>query len=272
MHSASVDAVDRFCHESRVHAVCERNRLRDVSERDDIVRHLKRIAVFEINLVLGFCDLVVGCFDDEAHIGQRNDDIAADVLGAVGRRQIKVAAVILELEARFAVNHPEEEEFEFGTRIEGVSHILGFFHGFLEDISRVALEGGAVGLIDVADKTGFFDAAVLLPRKQCVCCDIWSQDHIGLFYTREPFYRRSVKGNAVGERFFRLNLRDCDVFDLSLNIGELKADELHVVVFNPFEHVRDLFFGITRLGECFHNNRLRGVLFIDMRIFNILTT
>ena len=89
-----------------MNVACRPLRLRHVlhheAERADVVGGDQRVVVAEIDLVLAGRDLVVRGLDVKAHLLERQDDLAADVLAEIDRRQIEVAARVVRLGRRLA--------------------------------------------------------------------------------------------------------------------------------------------------------------------------
>ncbi len=206
---------------------------------------MEGVAVLEVDLVLTLGDLVVGRLDLEPHLGEREDDLAPEILREIGRRQVEVAAGVLKLRGRSAVEHLEEEELQFRPGVEDIAVFCRVLHRPPEDVARVALERRAVRLADVADEPG--DALLPgPPREEAVGRDIGLEHHIRLLDPDEPLDRRPVEPDTVGQRLPDLLRRDGDVLGHTQKIGELQSEEPDVVLLDALEHCRDV---VTRHVE-----------------------
>ena len=153
MHPAAVDAEDGLGHEGRVQAVLLREGLDGHAEGHDVVRGGEGVGVLEVNLVLAGGDLVVAGLYLEAHLLQGEADVAADELAVVDGAEVKVARLVAGLGGRAAVLvRLEEEELALRADVEGVAHVRRPLERALEHAARVADEGRAVGVVDVADE------------------------------------------------------------------------------------------------------------------------
>ena len=103
VHARAVLAVDRLGHERRVHPVTGGDRLDHQPERDQVVGGRERVGVAEVDLVLADRDLVVGGLELEAHLLERDLDVAPAVLAAVDRRDVEVRRGVVRVDGRVAV-------------------------------------------------------------------------------------------------------------------------------------------------------------------------
>ena len=102
VHARAVDAVHRLGHEGRVQPVLLRDVLDDEAERADVVGGDQHVVVAEVDLVLARRHLVVRGLDLEAHRLEREDDLAADVLAEIDRREVEVAGGVVRFGRRAA--------------------------------------------------------------------------------------------------------------------------------------------------------------------------
>ncbi len=84
----------RLGHEGGVDAGGHRHLFDDQAAGQDAVGHGQRVRVAQVDLVLGRRDLVVAGLDADAHLLEREHGLAAQVAGAVERRQVEVAALV----------------------------------------------------------------------------------------------------------------------------------------------------------------------------------
>ena len=87
VHAAAVDAENRLRHERRVQAVAIGDVLHHEPERAHVIRRDQRIVVTEIDLVLAWSHFMMCSLDMKPHLLERKDDLAADVLAQIDRRQ-----------------------------------------------------------------------------------------------------------------------------------------------------------------------------------------
>ncbi|KYC61210.1 hypothetical protein B4100_3310 [Heyndrickxia coagulans] len=238
VHPGTVHAKQRFRHKRRMQAMFACNRLDHQFKGLDIVACPDCIRIFKINFVLAGCNFMVGRFNFKAHFLEFQYDVAPAVFAKVRRRQVKIAAVVVQLQCRFIFFiQLEEEEFRFRPKIK--TREAKFFHFFqypFQIIPRITFKRGAVRIINIANQTGDFPF-LSGPRENDPCIIVRIQIHIRFFNPDKPFNRRAVEHDFIVERFFKLAERDFHVFNRPQNIRELQADEFHILFFGIFQNI-----------------------------------
>src|SRR2546428_14192797 len=98
-----------------------------------------------------------------------------------------------------------------------------------QDESWIALEGRAVGHLDVADHAGH---SVLTgsPGEYCERGGIRHGDHVGFVDAREALDRRAVEADAFLERLREFVDGDRDALQRAKDVGEPEADEFDIAL------------------------------------------
>ena len=251
VHPRAVDAEDRLRHEGRVQAVVHGDLLDDETERRDPVGRRDGVGVLEVDLVLAGRDLVVRRLDLEAHLLERQDDVAPRLFAAVHGRQVEVRALVVRVDDRVAVGvAAEEEELRLRPRHEGVAERRSLVHLLLQGHARAAGEGRAVGVVDVADQPADL-LPVVGPRVDGEGVPGRHEVHVGLLDAREPLDRGAVELDLAVERLRELGARDLDVLDDAEDVGELQPHEPDVL---RLADLQDL--GLGKPGPAASNLRI----------------
>ena len=158
VHARSCHSEKRLRHEGGVEAMFTGDCFDDKLECLDVVARPDGVRVFEIDLMLARGVLMVGSLDFEAERFQFEHDIPAAIFAKVGRRKVKVAAIVVQLEARFPVHvELEKEEFRLRPDIEfGEPELFHFLEHALQVASRVPFKRCPVRTVDVTDQTCHF--------------------------------------------------------------------------------------------------------------------
>ena len=124
------------------------------------------------------------------------------------------------------------EEEELGLRPDRhlVALGLGVGEHLLELHARVAGERRAVGIGDVADDARRAARLALAPGQHLERRGIGMEVHVGLLDALEPADRGAVEHQLVVEGLLELRGGDRDVLQLAVQLGELQAHELDVVL------------------------------------------
>ena len=206
-------------------------------ERDQVVGRGQRVGVAEVDLVLADRDLVVRRLQVEAHLLQRQLDVAAAVLAAVDRGHVEVGRGVVRVDGRVAVGvQPEQEELGLRADLHRVAEVGGLRQHALQVRARVAGERLAVGVGDVADQARGAGVLGAPPRQHGVRRRIRQEVHVRLLDPLEAADRRAVEHQLVVERLLQLLDRDRDVLDLAVRLGELQPYEGDVVPPAALEH------------------------------------
>jgi hypothetical protein len=233
MHARAVLAEERLRHERRVVAVLLRDLLHDEAVREHEVRHIERVCVADVDLVLGRADLVVVVLDGDAHLLERADRVAADRRRRVHRRLGEVAALVERLRAVLVL---EEEVLGLRADVERVeAHRLHALEGETEDVARVAVVRVAVRRDDVADHPPRDAVAQHTERAR-----VRDRDHVRLLDRVEAGDRRAVEAHPVVERALDLACRDRETLEMTFEIGE---PEEHVLDAALLDLLHDLLAG-----------------------------
>src|SRR4029077_314572 len=94
----------------------------------------------------------------------------------------------------------------------------------------VAREGRTVRIGDVADDARRLAGAALAPRQHLERARVGMEVHVGLLDALEPADRGAVEHQLVVERLLELGGGNRDVLQLAIELGELQAPQLDVVL------------------------------------------
>ena len=145
----------------------------------------------------------------------------AQIGGHVEWREIEVAAPVQELGRLRAL---EVEELELRPHVVGEAEIRRPRQLPLQNLARVAVEGRAVGVVDVAEHPG--DLGLRPPRDGLEGRRVGPGDHVGFLDPGEPLDGRSVEAHAFGEGPLQFLRCDGDRLEEAQDVGEPQADEL----------------------------------------------
>ena len=139
---------------------------------------------------------VVGALRPDAHLLQRQADLAADVLAAVLGGYVHVARVVVGDAGRLAVLVAlEDVKLHLGAEGKAVARVLGPLHGAAQQRAGVRLKGAAVGILYVAEEPD--DLAVFGPPGQlCKRARVGVQEHIRAHLAAEARDGRGVYRDA----------------------------------------------------------------------------
>ena len=169
---------------------------------------------------------MVAGLDADAHLLEGEDGLAAEVAGAVEGGQVEVAALV---EGVGCVGAIEVEVFDLRANVEGEAEGGGTLQVALEHVAGVALEGGAVREVDVAEHAGHA-ALAGAPGKDLEGSGVRDGGHVGLAGAGEAGDGPAVEADALFERLFQLFESDRKALEGAENIGEPEADELHILL------------------------------------------
>ena len=165
--------------------------------------------------------------------------------------QIEVARLVVGTGGGLAlVISLEEEEFRLWTYVEGIkAHLLRPFQSPLEDVPGVAHEGFSVRVMDVTDEPGY-PAVAGPPGEDGEGVQVGVQVLIRLVDADKTLDGGAVEHDLVIHRLLNLRCGDGHVLELTENVGELKADELHILF---FYHTDDVFLAVRHAGHSSHS-------------------
>ncbi len=178
---------------------------------------------------------MVRSLDLESHLSEGENGLTPEIFRKVGRGKVEVAAAVLELRGRSAVEHLKEEELEFRPGVEDIPVLCRVLHRPLEHVARVALKGVPVRLADITDKPGnpVFPGP---PGQEGVGREVGFEHHVGLFYPDETLDRRPVEPDTAGQRLFGLLHRDSNVLRQPQEVGELQPEKFDVILLDTLKH------------------------------------
>ena len=190
--------------------------------------------------------LMVAGLDLEAHLLQGQADFTASPLPVIQGAQVEVSGLIVGLGGGLALLVSlEEEELRLGAHAEGViAHILGPLEHPLQHAAGVAHEGGAVGVVDIADEPGHL-AVLGPPGEHSEGVQVGVEILVGLIDAHEALDGGAVQHDLVVDRLLDLRGRDGHVLELTENVGELHTDKLDVLFFYDAD---DIFLGMRHAG------------------------
>ena len=148
MHARARRIGEGLRHERCVHTVFHGDFLHNHLVGHDVVGHAERVGETQVDLLLRRAVFVVGVFDGNAHLLQREDGIAAKVACHVERREVEVAALVKHLGAGRIL---EVVVLELGAYVHHITQLLGFGGLALQHIARVAVEVLAFGRFNGAE-------------------------------------------------------------------------------------------------------------------------
>ena len=214
--------------------VLESDRLGCKLEGNDAVCSYEGITIFEVNLVLAVSNFVVGGFNLKSHITQCKDNITSDVFCRVGWSEIEISSVIFEFCCRYTIIHFKQEKFEFRSGIKCKTHLCRFGNGFTQDKPGITIKRFIPVRLDITDEPGNL-SFLGSPGKDSIRCQVRLEHHVGLFNPGKSFDGGSIEPDTLGQCFLCLNNRDRDVFRLTLDVSELKADEFYFIRLDFFQ-------------------------------------
>ena len=232
VHPAAVLPFDGLRHEGRVHPFPLGDDLRRHLEGHDFVRGGKGVDILEVDLMLGRGDLVVARLNFIAHGPHVQDDVPAHVLRAVQVLRVEVARAVPDADVRPAVLiQREEEKFALRPHVKMVAHLLGLFDRALQDESGIPFEGFPVRAAHVADHARHL-ALLRAPGKYFEGIGIRMQIHVRFLHPDKAFHAGTVEHAVVVQGPVQLARGNRYVLEHSVQVGELEADELHLLVLN----------------------------------------
>ena len=110
VHARPIQPENRLRHERRVQIVAQRHVLHDKAKRAHVVRRHQHVVVTEVDLVLPWSDFVMGGFDMESHLLERQHDFSTHVLAKIDRRKVEVARRVMGFGRWLAVAPLKQEE------------------------------------------------------------------------------------------------------------------------------------------------------------------
>ena len=225
-----------------------RHVLHDEAERADVVGGRQHVVVAEVDLVLAGRDLVMRGLDVEAHLLEREDDLAAHVLAEIDRRQVEVAAGVVRLGRRLAVAPLEQEELGLGAGVHREAPLGGERDDALQRACAGSPSNGvAVRVGDVADHP-----ADPLAATGCPTGRPGRSSRSGRRYMSDSSIRTKPSidepSNMIWPSSASLELAvgDLDVLDRPEDVGELQAHELHLLALGALEDARLPFREVRR--------------------------
>ena len=158
-------------------------------------------------------------------------DVAARVLGEIVGIDVEVRGLVVRVERRpVLLAALEEEELRLGPDRHVVALGLGVREHLLELHARVARERRAVRIGDVADDARRLARLALAPGQHLERVRVRVEVHVGLLDALEPADRGAVEHQLVVEGLLELRGGNRDVLQLAVQLRELQADELDVVL------------------------------------------
>ena len=242
VHTTAGGAVDGLGHEGGVEAVLLGQGLHRQLEGHDVVGGPEGVGVLEVDLVLPGGYLVVAGLDLKAHLLQGEADLPAGAFAMVQGAQVEVARLVAGAGGGTAVLIGlEQEELQLRAGVEGVAHVLRPLDDPLQHVPGIAGEGGAVGVVDLADEPGHL-AVLGPPGENGEGVQVGVEVLVGLLNADKALDGAAVHHNFIVQRPLDLGGGDGHVFELAENVGELHPDELDVFVLDQAE---DVLLGVS---------------------------
>ena len=170
--------------------------------------------------------LVVRVLHLDTELVQSIDGVTTQVGAGVERGQIEISAMVEDLGAATV---SEVEVLEFRPHVHGVAHARGLVRDLLEDVTRVAGKGLAVGRTDLAEHAGRA-AGAGTPREHRKSTRVGEGQHVRLLDAGEALDRGSVKAHAFIKSSLELGGSDREALEGSQHVGEPEADKLDLLL------------------------------------------
>ncbi len=226
VHARPLEAFERLRHEGGVEPTLLSDLSHDEAHRHHVVGHAQRVGVAEVDLVLRRAVLVERVLDRDAHGFEGVNRALAEIGRGVDDGQVEVRARVERDRRMRRVPVREVEELHLRRHVEREAELAGSVEVALEDLTRIAVEGAAVGVGDVAEHPRG-RAALFVPRQQLEARGIGAGQHVALLDTAEAVDRRSVEVHALVERVLELGRTDGEGLQFPEHVGEPEADEPH---------------------------------------------
>ena len=144
----------------------------------------------------------------------------------------------------------EQEELRLGAHIKPVkAHGVGLLNHLFEHIPGVANEGGAVGVVHIADEPGHL-AVAGPPGEDGEGVQVGVEVLVRLVNADKALDGGAVEHDLVVHRLFDLRGGDGHIFQLAEDVRELEADKLNILLLH---HADDVFFGVRHAGHSLHS-------------------
>ena len=247
---------ERLGHEGGEDAFLAGHLLDHHAGRHDGVGHREGVGVTQVDLVLAARVLVLGVLDGDAHLLEHEHRAPPQVAGQVGHGEVEVGAGVERDRAVGRVGIGEVEELDLGRGEERVAGRPGPLERAAQGVPRVAPEGRAVEVGDVAEDAGHL-RVVVVPRQQLEGLGIRAGQDVGLLDPAEPVDGRAVEGHPLVERVLQLGRGDVEPLGGPQDVGEPQLDEADAPLLDCPEHVIPLALHRTSFA-CPGTRLLRG--------------
>jgi hypothetical protein len=204
----------------------------------EVVGGGERVGVAEVDLVLAVRDLVVRGLDLEAHALQQVDHGAPRVLAEVDGREVEVAADVVRLRRGAAVGAgAEEEELGLHPGLHREAQPGGRASIWRLSTARGSPANGVPSGMVMSQITRATRASGSPHGRTRKVARSGPQEHVALLGAHEPLDRAAVEHDVAGQRLAELRRRHLDVLVDAEDVGELEAQEAHVLGTRAREHV-----------------------------------
>ena len=225
MQTRAIDARNRFRHERGVHVLQLCQLLDHQLGRHQVVGHGEGVGVLQVNLVLTGRAFVVGVLHRYAHLREVEHRFPPQVGGGVAGKLVKVPVVVQQFRRRRIL---QVEEFQLGPDVVREPHFRRPVQVPPQNLARVAGEGLAPGLSDVAEHPGH-GVLARTPGQQREGGRIGIGPHVALVVPGKSVNGRAVEPHAPVQRVLQVVGGDREALELAQDVGEPQANELHVV-------------------------------------------
>ena len=213
--------------------------LDDQARRHDVVSAAHSLGEAQLNDVLGRTAAVEGVLHGDGHLLERERGLAAQVVGHVARRKVKVAGGVERHGIHIIV---KVEVLDLGTHVEDVALAIRALEDALEASARVAGERLARRRADVAEHTRH--AALRgAPRQKLERLGIGEGEHVRLLEASKAVNRRAIEANALFERLFKLLRRDRKRLQRAQHVCEPQAHKANVTLLNGAQNEINVLLG-----------------------------
>ena len=178
--------------------------------------------------------------DVKSHLLERQDDLAADVLAEIDRREVEVAARVVRFGGRLAVGASLEQE-ELGLRARPSSTKPLSLARAMTRFSAVRgqpANGVPSGLAMSQMIRPTCSEPPYVHGKHLERREVRLEVHVRFLDADEALDGRAVEHDPAVERLLELPVRHLDVLDDAEDVGELEAEELDLLALDALENAR----------------------------------
>ena len=230
MHPVSRLIRQRLGGKVRRQAVSRDDGLHHGTEGQGVVGGRQRIGVAKVDLVLSRPLLVVGAFRPDAHLTERQADLAPHIFTPVLGGDVHVTRPVKgDIRCLAVLVGLEQIKLHLRAEGKGDSAFHRTLHGLLEQGAGVRLQSRSVRVGNPAEHAHHLPVFAP-PGQGGERGGIGMQEEVGAYLAPEAGDGGGIYGDAVPKGAIQLRRQDGDVFLLSEDITEGQADEAHILL------------------------------------------